>query len=212
MVRVKDKKPVNKGLGQKKPEHSASPLPPPSPPSSSSEEDESVSSADQSSVSSSSSTKDTVFMAAAAKKAPRAPPASHIRKHGQTKRSEGSSRTKKGAKPAEDAEKVVKKHRWRNGTVALREIRKYQRSCDLLIPKAAMQRLAREVLQEVEPHGNSTDGITRMTETALESLREAAESFLIGRMEDSLLCALHAKRITIQPRDMHLARRLSSGQ
>ena len=96
---------------------------------------------------------------------------------------------------------VKKPHRYRPGTVALREIRKYQKSTDLLIRKSPFQRLVREVTHDI-----SAD--TRFQSTALLALQEAAEAHLIGVFEDTNLCAMHAKRVTIMPKDMQLARRI----
>ena len=95
----------------------------------------------------------------------------------------------------------VKKHRYRPGTVALREIRKYQKSTELLIRKIPFQRLVREIAQDFK-----TD--LRFQSTAVMALQEAAEAYLVGLFEDTNLCAIHAQRVTIMPRDMQLARRV----
>ena len=92
-------------------------------------------------------------------------------------------------------------HRFRPGTVALREIRKYQKSTELLIRKLPFQRLVREIAQDYKCD-------LRFQCTALLALQEAAEAYLVGLMEDTQLCAIHAKRITIMPKDMQLARRI----
>lgn len=94
-----------------------------------------------------------------------------------------------------------KKHRFRPGTVALREIRKYQKSTDLLIKKAPFQRLVREVAQEYKQD-------LRFQSQAVLALQEAAEAYLVGLYEDSNCCAIHAKRVTIMPKDMQLAKRI----
>jgi histone H3 len=96
---------------------------------------------------------------------------------------------------------VKRAHRYRPGTVALREIRKYQRSTHLLIRKAAFQRLVREVAQGIQ------SGL-RFQSAAVHALQEAAEAYLVGLFEDTNLCAIHAKRVTIMPKDMQLARRI----
>lgn len=96
---------------------------------------------------------------------------------------------------------LKKPHRYRPGTVALREIRRYQKSTDLLIRKAPFQRLVREILQEI-------DSDLRYQSTAVLALQEAAEAYLIGLFEDTNLCAIHAKRVTIMPKDIQLARRI----
>lgn len=92
-------------------------------------------------------------------------------------------------------------HRYRPGTVALRQIRKYQKSTELLIRKLPFQRLVREVAQDYKCD-------LRFQSTAIMALQEAAEAYLVGIMEDTNLCALHAKRVTIMPKDMQLARRI----
>ncbi|EJK52506.1 hypothetical protein THAOC_28206 [Thalassiosira oceanica] len=94
-------------------------------------------------------------------------------------------------------------HRYRPGIVALREIRRYQKSTELLIRKAPFQRLVREVL---EVHLNKNH--MRLQSTAVLALQEASEAYLIGLFEDSNLCAIHAKRVTLMPKDIQLARRI----
>lgn len=96
---------------------------------------------------------------------------------------------------------VKKTHRYRPGTVALREIRRYQKTTDLLIKKAPFQRLVREVAQDFK-----TD--LRFQSSAVMALQEASEAFLVGLFEDTNLCAIHARRVTIMPKDMQLARRI----
>ena len=97
--------------------------------------------------------------------------------------------------------KEKKPHRYRPGTVALREIRRYQKSTEFLIKRLPFQRLVREITHDTK------DGV-RFQSAALEALQCAAEAFLVGLFEDTNLCALHAKRVTIMPKDMQLARRL----
>ena len=104
------------------------------------------------------------------------------------------------ASPA-SATKARKPHRYRPGTVALREIRRYQKSTDLLIPKAAFLRLVKEILLKFKT------GI-RLQSTALLALQESAEHYLVSLFEDTNLCAIHAKRVTIVPKDIQLARRI----
>lgn len=96
---------------------------------------------------------------------------------------------------------IKKPHRYRPGTVALREIRKYQKTTELLIRKLPFQRLVRELSQEVRSD-------MRFQSAAMLALQEASESYLVGLFEDTNLCAIHAKRITIMPKDIHLARRI----
>ena len=96
---------------------------------------------------------------------------------------------------------VRRPHRYRPGTVALREIRRYQKNTELLIRKLPFQRLVREIAQDFK-----TD--LRFQSTAILALQEAAEAYLVGLFEDTNLCAIHAKRVTIMPKDMQLARRM----
>jgi len=99
--------------------------------------------------------------------------------------------------------RVKKRHRYRPGTVAMREIRKYQRSTELLIRKAEFQRMVREITYRYKAD-------LRFQEAALLALQVAAEAFLVSLFEDTNLCAIHGKRITIMPKDMQLAMRMRS--
>ncbi len=96
--------------------------------------------------------------------------------------------------------KMKRPHKYRPGTVALREIRRYQKSTDLLIPKIVFSRLVREVGEDIK-----TD--LRFQGSAVLALQESAEAYLVGLFEDTNLCAIHAKRVTIMPKDIQLARR-----
>ena len=105
----------------------------------------------------------------------------------------------KKSTPATEMEK--RKHRYRPGTVALREIRRYQKSTDLLIRKLPFQRLVREIAQSYKAD-------LRFQGSAVLALQEAAESYLVALFEDTNLCAIHAKRVTIMPKDIQLSRRI----
>ncbi|XP_006902939.1 PREDICTED: uncharacterized protein LOC102864875 [Elephantulus edwardii] len=94
---------------------------------------------------------------------------------------------------------VKKLHCYRPGTVGMREIRRYQKSTELLIRKLPFQRLVREIAQDFR-----TD--LRFQSAAIGALQEASEEYLVGLFEDTNLCAIHAKRVTIMPKDMQLAR------
>lgn len=96
------------------------------------------------------------------------------------------------------------KRRYKPGTVALREIKKYQKSTDLLLLKLPFQRVVREVALTV----SRIDGPLRWQSQAIVALQEASEAFLVGLFHDANLCAIHAKRVTIQQKDIQLARRL----
>ena len=91
--------------------------------------------------------------------------------------------------------------RFHPGKRALKEIRLYQKSTELLIRKLPFQRLVREIAQDFK-----TD--LRFQASAVMALQEAAEAYLVSLFEDSNLCAIHAKRVTIMPKDIQLARRI----
>lgn len=94
-----------------------------------------------------------------------------------------------------------KKRRCRPGTKALREIRRYQKNTSLLIAKLPFQRLVREIASYC-----ALD--LRFQSAAIFALQEAAEAFLVELFEDANLCAIHAKRVTLQAKDIQLARRI----
>ena len=96
---------------------------------------------------------------------------------------------------------VKKPHRFKPGTVALREIRRYQKTTNLLIRKAPFQRLIREVSSDFKSD-------LRFQSSAIMALQEASEAYLVSLFEDTNLCAVHAKRVTIMPKDLQLARRI----
>lgn len=99
---------------------------------------------------------------------------------------------------------VQRRRRHRPGTRALQEIRKFQASTDLLIPKLPFARLVREVTEKYWPHAEHF----RYTVQGVLALQMAAEAYLVGLFEDSVLCALHARRVTVQVKDLHLALRI----
>jgi histone H3 len=127
------------------------------------------------------------------------------------RKSDGGSASKKGFRKAlatKAARKsacatggVKKPHRYRPGTVALREIRRYQKSTDALIACLPFKRLVREISGDF--HAD-----LRWQEKAVAALHEASEAYLVGLFEDANLCAIHAKRVTIMPKDIQLARRV----
>ena len=119
------------------------------------------------------------------------------------------SRTKQTAKAPKSKAAGTKKasasgkksHKWRPGTVALRQVRKLQKTTNTLIRKAPFQRMVRAVANAQK------DGL-RWQSAAVSAMQEATEAYIIGVLSDSNLCALHARRVTVMPRDIHLARRL----
>ena len=94
-----------------------------------------------------------------------------------------------------------KPHRYHPGTVALHEIHKYQKRTDLLLCKLLFQRFVREITQNVR-------GDLRFQATALAASQQATEAYLIGLLEDTNLCAIHARRVTIIPKDIQLSRQI----
>ena len=118
---------------------------------------------------------------------------------GKAPRKQLSTKAARKAAPAIGGCK--KPHRYRPGTVALREIRKYQKSTDLLLCKLPFQRFVREVTQNVR-------GDLRFQATALAASQEASKAYLIGLLEDTNLCAIHARRVTIMPKDLQLSRQI----
>ncbi|XP_010610324.1 histone H3.1 [Fukomys damarensis] len=106
-----------------------------------------------------------------------------------------------GYKTAPATGSVKRAHRYRPGTVALREIRRYQKSTELLIRRLPFQRLVREIAQDFKTH-------LRFQSSAVMAMQEACESYLVMLFEDTNLCAIHAKRVTIMPKDIQLARRI----
>ena len=103
--------------------------------------------------------------------------------------------TKAAQKQGKQIGGMKKPHRWRPGTVTLREIRKYQKNTDLLMRKAPFQHLVREIACDIKSD-------LLMQSTALLALQEASEAYLVGLFNDTNECALHAKRVTIMPKDM----------
>jgi histone H3 len=123
------------------------------------------------------------------------------RSHGIKKPRKQITATKTKAPAARTMGGVKKPHRFRPGTVAIREIRKYQRSTNLLIRKLPFQRLVKNIASDVKAD-------VRFQSSAVLALQEAVESYLVGLFEDTNLCAIHARRVTIMIRDIKLARRI----
>ncbi|KAM0864242.1 hypothetical protein ACQ4PT_044047 [Festuca glaucescens] len=104
--------------------------------------------------------------------------------------------------PRPETEKKKRAYRWRPGTVALREIRKYQRSTGLLLPFAPFVRLVKKIT------GSLKTDVNRWTPEALVQLQAATEYQLVDLFGEANLCAIHAKRVTIMQKDMELARHI----
>lgn len=114
---------------------------------------------------------------------------------------------KKEERKKEDEERAaaglepIKRIKYKVGTVALREVRRYQKSVDVLLPRASFQRLVREIATEI-------DNEIRFAPAALFAIQEAAEAYMVGMFEDANMCSLHAKRQTVTKADLDLARRI----
>ena len=126
----------------------------------------------------------------------------------EEKRKKAAARmVKKGGQQAPKG-RVRKRYRYRPGTVALKQIRQYQKSTDLLIRKLPFQRLVREIASDSEVIKSPLCGKVRFQSAAIMALQEATEAYLVGLFEDSNLCAIYARRVTIMPKDIQLARRI----
>ena len=112
-----------------------------------------------------------------------------------------ASQAKKKTAPAEGGVKTTNNRRFKPGTVALREIKRYQKGTNLLLLKAPFQRFVRAICEGI-------DAQLRFQSQALLAVQEAAEMYLVGLFEDSNLCAIHANRVTVMKKDMELARRI----
>lgn len=133
--------------------------------------------------------------------------------HKNSKRTTHSRGPKKASRKQERPRKAVarsairaggnikKPHRFRPGTVSLREIRRYQKSTEMLIRKAPFARLVREITEDYKSD-------LRYQAGALMALQEATEAYLVGLFEDMQWCAEHDKRVTVMPKDIYLARKL----
>nr|XP_056702263.1 histone H3-like centromeric protein A [Euleptes europaea] len=138
----------------------------------------------------------------------RDPPTSPRRRGQASPRRSGPATPRRGTprrhprgEPAQG--RPARRRRYRPGQRAMLEIRRFQKSTNLLIQKLPFARLVREICLDY------TRGVDmRWQAMALLALQEAAEAFLVHLMEDAYLCAIHARRVTLFPKDMQLARRI----
>ena len=130
------------------------------------------------------------------------PAAAQRRKGGLAGGARPALATKAKVRAAPATGGVKKPHRYRPGTRAIMEIRRFQKNTELLLRKLPFQRLVRELTL----HFN-TSGLKWQAQ-ALLAMQEAAEDYLVHLFEDTNLCAIHAKRVTILPKDIQLARRI----
>ena len=95
----------------------------------------------------------------------------------------------------------------RPGSVCIREIRRYQLSTDLLIPRTTFHKVVKQIHAELFPSGSGPSSF-RYTHTSVEAMQTACEDYLVTLFEDSLLCTLHRNKHTMMPKDMELARKI----
>lgn len=107
----------------------------------------------------------------------------------------------KTSQPPNAPENLKNKRKYRPGTVALREIKKYQKNTDLVIRKLPFQRLVRDIANDIY-------GGAKFQLSALHALQDCAEMYMCNLYTDGQLCALHGKRITLMVKDMQLAKRI----
>ena len=120
---------------------------------------------------------------------------------GKAPRKQLANKAARKSAPALGGAKKSGQRRFRPGTVALREIRRYQKSTELLLRKLPFQRLVREIASEQQND-------LRFQATAIAALQEATEAYMVSLFEDSNLAAIHAKRVTVMNKDIALAKRL----
>ena len=118
-------------------------------------------------------------------------------------RTKQTARKSTGGRPAlvVASSHAKKPHRYRPGIVALREIRRYQKSTELLIRKLPFRRLVREITMDF-------DAKLRYQTPALNCLQEALEAYAVSLFGDANILAIHAKRVTIFPKDIQMAQRI----
>ncbi|KAF8383671.1 hypothetical protein PRIPAC_72813 [Pristionchus pacificus] len=120
----------------------------------------------------------------------------------QTKRDKNSRLSAKGKTSPQHIKST--KRRMRNGEGALKEIRRYQRNGELLIPKMPFRRLVRDIMEKA----NRGPDPLRIQSMAVDALQEAAETYLTGLFEDANMCAIHGRRVTVMVKDIDLVRRI----
>ncbi|EJU05757.1 histone H3 variant [Dacryopinax primogenitus] len=126
------------------------------------------------------------------------------RRKSTARKTTGGKAPRKVSNPNPPDTPTRKKRRYRPGTLALREIRKYQKTTDLLLQKLPFSRLVREIATDM----TTLNRDVRWQSSALRALQEATEAYLVHLFEDAYLCTLHAKRVTLMQRDLQLARRI----
>ena len=116
---------------------------------------------------------------------------------------------RKHQKPKITHQPTKKPRRYRPGTIALQEIRRYQFGTELLIRKAPFSHLVREITYDIQKGlDDYSDKVERWTSQALGALQEASEAYITSLFEDSNILTIHSKHVTVMPKDMHLIRRI----
>uniref|UniRef100_A0A915PYN6 Histone H2A/H2B/H3 domain-containing protein n=1 Tax=Setaria digitata TaxID=48799 RepID=A0A915PYN6_9BILA len=127
-----------------------------------------------------------------------------IKLRAKRERISGTKHKVRSNEVADESTSVIKKRRYKPGMRALQEIRRLQRTVNLLMPRAPFQRLVREIAMNMSEKNMDL----RFQSLAISALQEAAEVYLTCLFEDTNLAAIHAKRVTIFPKDVQFVRRL----
>lgn len=120
-------------------------------------------------------------------------------------RKKSEKNDKSGVKTSAKDPVVKRPRRFKPGTIALREIKKYQKSTELVLQKAPLQRVIKSIM-------HAYNAQLRMSSTGALIIQEAVEAHIISLLADCNLCAQHARRVSIQPKDFYLARRIRGKQ
>ena len=135
-------------------------------------------------------------------------PPKHPSKQPGSRRKKKTTRQRANEKPKLSHDPAKKPHRYRPGTVALREIRRYQHGTELLIRKAPFSRLVREILDDIQKGIDNERRVDRWTSESIGALQEASEAYTTSLFEDTNLATIASKRVTVMPKDMQLVRRI----
>jgi len=135
-------------------------------------------------------------------------PPKHPSKQPGSRRKKKTARQRANEKPKLSHDPAKKPHRYRPGTVALREIRRYQHGTELQIRKAPFSRLVREILDDIRIGMDNERRVDRWTSESIGALQEASEAYTTSLFEDTNLATIASKRVTVMPKDMQLVRRI----
>ena len=139
-------------------------------------------------------------MACKVRKTPTCAEREHLRRENERRAKRMKVKKKgEGGEVKQDEERGKKIKKTKQGLKALKEIKKYQNGTEMLIRRLPFQRVVKEIIQKIQ-------GDLRLQSTAIMVLQEVGETFLVGLLEQSNLFVLHAKRVTIMPKGVQLAR------